>query len=285
MPVSMKRSRSRPRTCQMLQRMRGTTCGSQRSVMPSPSARRSNHRSAMRIAIPWSLPRLRAQRPSCHSRRARGRASRGNLAAGLVPIDPAPATVALAKARFRFPMLGLNPITASIGSAIGFGFADFMGGRAALRLGSALSVALVQSVAALFVLTVVLVGHYPIPAGARSLSEPTRRFGRRGGLDPALSRPCCWSHRYRGAVDRRVLDCGAGPCRGAIRDRDRAAGHRRHGSGGRCGRADRPWERRRRCEQTHRHLGGSWGRREVTFGITSLCLGLLEPGTPMAARS
>ena len=62
-------------------------------------------------------------------------------------------------------MLGLNPITASIGSAIGFGFADFMGGRAALRLGSALSVALVQSVAALFVLTVVLVGHYPIPQG------------------------------------------------------------------------------------------------------------------------
>jgi len=76
-----------------------------------------------------------------------------------------PATVALAKAPYRFSMLGLDPITASIGSAIAFGVADFMGGRAALRLGSALAVALVQSVAALFVLTVVLVGRYPIPEG------------------------------------------------------------------------------------------------------------------------
>lgn len=50
-------------------------------------------------------------------------------------------------------------------SAIAFGCADFMGGRAALRLGPALAVALVQSVASLCILGVVLMGGYPIPDG------------------------------------------------------------------------------------------------------------------------
>ncbi len=62
-------------------------------------------------------------------------------------------------------MLALNPITASIASAVGFGFADFMGGRAALRIGAPLAVALVQSVATIFVVLVVVIGNYPIPDG------------------------------------------------------------------------------------------------------------------------
>lgn len=62
-------------------------------------------------------------------------------------------------------MLAISPITASIASAIGFGFADFMGGRAALRIGAPLAVALVQSVASIFVLLVVVIGSYPIPDG------------------------------------------------------------------------------------------------------------------------
>jgi uncharacterized membrane protein len=61
--------------------------------------------------------------------------------------------------------LHVTPITAAIVSAIGFGIADFMGGRAARRLGSPLAVALVQGVALLFILTVVLLGSYPIPSG------------------------------------------------------------------------------------------------------------------------
>ena len=47
MPVSTIMSRSRPRTCQMLQRMSGITCGSQSSVIESSIVRRSNQWSAI----------------------------------------------------------------------------------------------------------------------------------------------------------------------------------------------------------------------------------------------
>lgn len=60
-------------------------------------------------------------------------------------------------------MPAFDPIAASIISAIGFGFADFMGGRAALRLGAPLTVALVQSVAAVFMIGVIVLGGYPMP--------------------------------------------------------------------------------------------------------------------------
>jgi uncharacterized membrane protein len=62
-------------------------------------------------------------------------------------------------------VLSINPVTAAIVSAIGFGIADFMGGRAALRIGSPLAVALVQTVASLFILSIVVLGGYPIPTG------------------------------------------------------------------------------------------------------------------------
>jgi len=50
MPVSTIRSRSRPRTCQMLQRSRGSTWGSHTSVTSSSRRLRSNQRSAT-----WSI--------------------------------------------------------------------------------------------------------------------------------------------------------------------------------------------------------------------------------------
>ena len=43
LPVSTTRSPSRPRTCQMLQRNKAGTCGSQIWVMPSARVARSNH--------------------------------------------------------------------------------------------------------------------------------------------------------------------------------------------------------------------------------------------------
>lgn len=65
-------------------------------------------------------------------------------------------------------MPAFDPIAASIISAVGFGFADFMGGRAALRLGAPLTVALVQTVAAVFMIGVVVIGGYAMP-GSRGM--------------------------------------------------------------------------------------------------------------------
>jgi drug/metabolite transporter (DMT)-like permease len=62
-------------------------------------------------------------------------------------------------------MPAFDPIAASVISAVGFGFADFMGGRAALRLGAPLTVALVQAVAAACMVVVVLLGGYGLPSG------------------------------------------------------------------------------------------------------------------------
>ncbi|MEZ5923979.1 MAG: hypothetical protein R3D57_06295 [Hyphomicrobiaceae bacterium] len=50
-------------------------------------------------------------------------------------------------------------------SAVSFGVADFLGGRAAARLNPPLAVVLVQSVACAFVLLIVVVGSYPLPSG------------------------------------------------------------------------------------------------------------------------
>ena len=55
-PVSTRRSRSRPRRCQMLQRKRGWAWGSHRSVKPSPMGFRSNQREAIRsIRVPLRM--------------------------------------------------------------------------------------------------------------------------------------------------------------------------------------------------------------------------------------
>lgn len=62
-------------------------------------------------------------------------------------------------------MPAFDPVAASVISAVGFGFADFMGGRAALRLGAPLTVALVQTVAAVFMVGVIVLGGYAMPSG------------------------------------------------------------------------------------------------------------------------
>lgn len=74
-------------------------------------------------------------------------------------------TKALTQRSRNLVMFSISPVTASISSAVVFGIADFLGGRVALRLGAPLAVALVQTVAWLFVLLVVVIGRYPIPDG------------------------------------------------------------------------------------------------------------------------
>ena len=171
----------------------------------------------------------------------------------------------------------IDPIAASVTSAVIFGFADFMGGRSALRLGSAMTVALVQAVASIFVLLVVVFGGYPLPKGlglafsliagladglALMLLYHGLAVGRIGVVAP-LTSVCSI---VVPAVAELVFVTGFGPVvMAGIALAALAVVLIAQGSDG--GDATKP-------------LGASVAlgiTSGVTFGITTLCLGLLEP--------
>ena len=58
-----------------------------------------------------------------------------------------------------------SPIAAALMSAVAFGFADFIGGRVARRIGAPAAVAIVQAVAALCMLAYMLAGDRPLASG------------------------------------------------------------------------------------------------------------------------